>query len=84
MAVLQRTENLKTLLGEKKVWIPLAVVALCITLSKSGNFADFLAGVSLAVMLFILYMAVNSKLIDKEKLWKPFAIAAVIESVSIS
>jgi len=69
-------------LGSKWVWIPLAIIAISIGLAGIGvvDVKVQIASVALGIMMFGLYP--TARILGKA-LFKPFAAAVIIESVSI-
>jgi len=76
-------ENKITLatLGSKWVWIPLFVIAISIAISGWGvEGINRLASIGIAIVFCLLYLVAR---ILGQHIFKPFAVAVIIESVSI-
>jgi hypothetical protein len=81
--ILNDRERPKNVLGSKFVYIPLAIIALSIIFSAIVNYttADALfMQIIIAVVFFGVYLACR---ILGEKVFKPFAVAVVVEAASV-
>jgi hypothetical protein len=76
----------KNVLGSKLVWIPLLIISLSIIVSgisvylNNKNASDLFIRIVIAVVFFGVYLACR---IFGEKVFRPFAIAVVIETSSV-
>lgn len=73
--------------GDKKIWIPLAVIAASIVLSgvfklirAEANLQETMGIASIGAMLFLVYLV--ARLLSKD-IFAPFSIAVPIEAISI-
>lgn len=81
----KRNRNKETL-GSKFVYIPLIIISLSMIVAGFARyiddriFADLIARITLALYFFAIYL--TSRVLG-DKVFKPFAIAVIIESISV-
>lgn len=82
IGIIVRDQWKKLTLGSKWIWIPLAVIAGSMVISRIINWPGinvFIAYVAVALLLFMLYPV--SRLLGKD-IFTPFIFAVVVEAVS--